>query len=172
MIKKIKIIIVITLMLIATNMIYVLLHELGHCLVAFLCGASITDFSIINRSMSFTGGEFNDITFALLQISGIIFPTIIGFCLLYIKSGNLIYHLFAASICFHTVVNKGALQAWIVVPLLSMYGTASADDDVMKFIEVTGINPLLVTVITTILTVGFIGILLKRSVIFFKPYLF
>ena len=55
MIKKIKIIIVITLMLIATNMIYILLHELGHCLVAFLCGASITDFSIINRSMSFTG---------------------------------------------------------------------------------------------------------------------
>ena len=62
--NKVNLIIMLQLQFIFSYFAYVILHEIGHCIVAILCGASITDFSIINRSMSFTGGQFDYIQLA------------------------------------------------------------------------------------------------------------
>lgn len=38
--------------------LYIFLHEGGHALVAVLCGAKITSFSIVGAHTSWTGGSF------------------------------------------------------------------------------------------------------------------
>ena len=37
---------------------YIVLHEAGHCIVAILCGATITEFSILSAHMNYSGGNF------------------------------------------------------------------------------------------------------------------
>ena len=37
---------------------YILLHEGGHALVAVLCGARITEFSVLGAYMGYEGGVF------------------------------------------------------------------------------------------------------------------
>ena len=42
--------------------IYIVLHEGGHALVAVLCGARITKFSILGAYMNYEGGIFTSFT--------------------------------------------------------------------------------------------------------------
>lgn len=49
---------------------YVLLHEGGHALVALLCGARVTEFSLLGAHMSYEGGAFTPLTLSLLLSPG------------------------------------------------------------------------------------------------------
>lgn len=162
--SKIKLICLIVITLISTSIMYIGTHELGHCLIAVLSGATITDISIINGSMSYIGGHFNNITLALLHIAGVTFPVIVCLFLLYAKrEASFIYNLFVVVFCFNSIMSVGALQAWVIVPLLSIYSTASASDDVINFINVLGIHPMLISVIAIVFIIEFIVIILKRK---------
>ena len=43
-------------------LLYIILHETGHCIVAVSCGATVTDFSIFSAHMSYRGGNFTDLS--------------------------------------------------------------------------------------------------------------
>ena len=160
--SKVKLICLLAIILIITSIMYTGLHELGHCLIAVLCGATITDVDLFNRSMSYMGGHFNNITSALLHIAGATFPVIICLVLLYAKrKASFIYNLFVVVFCLNTIISVGALQAWVIVPLLSVYSTASASDDVIKFINVLDIHPMFVSAIAIVFVIGFIVVILK-----------
>ena len=50
--------------------LYVVLHEGGHALVAVMCGARITKFSILGAYMNYEGGQFSAAVFSLFPCSG------------------------------------------------------------------------------------------------------
>lgn len=58
--------------IICTIPIYLILHEGGHALIAILCGARITEFSILGAYMLYEGGIFPSITLSLFHAAGMI----------------------------------------------------------------------------------------------------
>ena len=45
--------------------VYIILHEGGHALVAVLCGARITKFSVLGAYTTYEGGTFTAVTLSL-----------------------------------------------------------------------------------------------------------
>jgi len=122
--------------------LYIFLHEGGHSLVAILCGAKITHFSILNAHINSQGGIYNTFTSSLLNIAGVLFPLFWSFlCLIFYckNKENDFYRIFTFFICLMPV---GSVFAWVLVPVLYMLGNAPANDDVTKFINNSGIHPL------------------------------
>ena len=52
--------------------LYVVLHKGGHALVAVLCGARVTSFSVAAASMSYQGGRFTALTLSLFHAAGVL----------------------------------------------------------------------------------------------------
>ena len=134
--------------------VYIFLHELGHTLVALACGANITHFSIFTASMSAEGGTYTPFTSSLLHAGGMLFPYIIFLVLLFTfqkkKEGTLYTCTYSvmAMLCIYP------LLAWVVVPLISMATSLTANDDVVKFLYASGLPPLLVTLLALLLLIA------------------
>lgn len=124
--------------------IYIVLHELGHTLVAAACGAKVTNFNIITAHMSYTGGNFSQVTYSLLNAAGMLLPVIV--CLIFIllynrDKKNLLYHYVYM---LYTLMTASSVLAWIIVPLLYMFAIPPAGDDVTNFLIVSRWDPLIV----------------------------
>lgn len=123
---------------------YIVFHEAGHCLIAALCGANITEFSISGAHMSYIGGEFNAVTASVFNAAGMLLPVAISFIFMifYRKNfDNVFYRIFSFTF---SLIPLFSLIAWIFVPILSLSGKAPKDDDVTKFIISSGLNPWIV----------------------------
>ena len=130
---------------------YIILHEAGHCLVAVFCGAKITQFSILGAHMSYVGGEFNTITYALLHAAGTLLPVVVSFVFMaFYRKGykNVFYRIFST---MFSLLPFFSLIAWILVPILYLLGEAPENDDVTKFINALGLNPWIVSVAAIVL---------------------
>lgn len=144
---------------------YIVLHETGHCLVAIFCGAKITQFSILGAHMSYVGGVFNNNTYALLHVAGLLLPVVISivYMLFYRKSyENIFYRIFSA---MFSILPFFSVIAWILVPILYMLGKAPENDDVTKFINVSGLNPIFICIAAVLLFVSGIYLAWKRKII-------
>jgi len=40
------------------QVVYIVLHEFGHCIVVWACGGKVTNFSIMTAHMSYDGENF------------------------------------------------------------------------------------------------------------------
>ena len=60
-------------------LLYIVLHEAGHCIVAILCGATITEFSILSAHMNYSGGNFTALSALFLSANGILFPLFLSY---------------------------------------------------------------------------------------------
>lgn len=121
--------------------LYILCHETGHTVIAFFCGAGTIHISITGAYMNSSGGSYNMVTLAMLNMAGMLVPAVISiiYMLLYKQEKNsLFYRLF--SFLFTAAFSMPA-AAWILVPVLYMTGKAPIGDDVTKFLDVTGMNP-------------------------------
>lgn len=130
--------------------LYIILHEGGHALVALICGAKITSFSILSAHVSSAGGVFTPFTSSLHYSAGLLLPVLISvlYMLLYKKErAGIFYHLF--SFLFMALPTFSIL-AWVLVPVLYMNGRAPAGDDATQFLDASGLSPLLV-ILTAIL---------------------
>jgi hypothetical protein len=139
---------------IAAVLLYIILHEGGHTLVAVLCGAKITKFSITGAYMSYDGGLFNTFTLSLLNAAGMLLPIALAclYILFYRKDAQgLFYRVFSMILC---AVSFFSVFAWVIVPVLYLVGAAPQKDDVTKFIENSGLPPLFV-VLLAVLLLGF-----------------
>lgn len=56
--------------------VYIILHEGGHALVAVLCGARITKFSVLGAYTTYEGGTFTAVTLSLTNIAGMLLPVL------------------------------------------------------------------------------------------------
>lgn len=144
---------------------YIVFHEAGHSLVAVICGAEITEFSIISAHMSYVGGSFTNYTYALLHAAGMLMPVVNSFIyMLFYRCNyeNIFYRIFSAlfaTVPFFSVV------AWMLVPVLYIMGKAPENDDVTKFINVSGINPLIICIAAFVLFAGGIFLAWKKKII-------
>ena len=124
--------------------IYIFLHEAGHALVSIFCGAKVTGFSIVGAFSTSVGGNYTDIDPFLLYSR--LLPLLVSICFLFFykkDSGRKLYRLF---VFYITIISAGSLLAWIFVPILYILGNASPSDDISQLLEISKIQPLLVTV--------------------------
>lgn len=144
--KKLKLILSLSLGGLLMIPLYIILHEAGHCLVALMCGAEITAFSVWGAYMSYAGGTFNAANLALLNAAGMLFPVSIS--LLYMvsyqsDSTGTPYRLLSFLVA---VIPLSSILAWISIPILYLFDKAPLHDDVTRFIINSGLHPLLVVV--------------------------
>lgn len=136
--------------------LYIILHEGGHSLLAILCGARITKFSIVSAYISYDGGKFNTFTLSLLNLAGMLLPLILSFFyLLFYRKDNksVVYRVLSF---FFGLIPSFSLIAWIVIPITYLYGKAPLYDDVTKFLNTSGVYPLWVTFASIILLLAMI----------------
>ena len=142
--QKVKKIIFLFISLIFSVPAYVILHEAGHSLVAILCGAKITKFSILEAYMNYDGGVFTKTSLSLFNIAGMLLPVLlsIAYMMFYRSTSvNQFYRIFSF---IALVMPIGAIGSWIFVPILYLFDMAPAGDDVSKFIVSSGIAPWIV----------------------------
>lgn len=125
---------------------YIILHEGGHALIAILCGAQITEFSILGAYMRYEGGTFTSVTLPLFHIAGMLLPVLISviYMLAYRdKVKHILYNIFSF---MFLLVPAGTILAWIIVPVLYLFGQAPPNDDATKFIDSSGLSPWAVSI--------------------------
>lgn len=149
---------------------YIVLHEAGHCLVAILCGAEITEFSILGAHMNYVGGKFSTITYALFHAAGMLLPVVISivYMAFYRKSyENVFYRIFSA---LFTMLPFLSVIAWILVPIACLLGETPENDDAAKFINVLGINPWIVCAAAILFVMSGILLAWNKKIILYYWY--
>ena len=135
---------------ISSTLIYIVLHEGGHSLVAVICGANITTFSILGAHMSYDGGIFNSFTLALLDVAGMLFPVLVSIIYMIFYQGGLTSILYRIFSFLFVLIPISSILAWVFVPIFYLFGKEPINDDVTRFLNNTGINPVVIVVAATI----------------------
>lgn len=124
---------------------YVLLHEGGHALTAYLSGVRITYFSInlFNARMAYSG-SLTAFQKSIFHIAGFGLPYFIWLLLISfvpVNSGKRVIEYLKV---YSAVVMASAIP-WITIPVLYLTGSAPAGDDTTKFLKTSSLNGLLVS---------------------------
>lgn len=145
--------------------LYIGLHEGGHVLIAVLCGAKITTFSVLGAHMSYTGGVFTSAALSLFYLAGMLLPVLVSivYTLTYQrKTASVFYPIFSF---FFLLIPTGSILAWMIVPVLCLVNQAPPNDDVTKFIASSGCPPWAVSLGAVILFAGCCLTAWRKSVI-------
>ncbi|MGN0352574.1 MAG: site-2 protease family protein [Roseburia sp.] len=146
--------------------VYIVLHEGGHSFIAILCGAKITNFSILGAYMSATGGEFTQFSSSLMKVAGMAFPLVISVIYMLFgfkkKKQGEFYRTFSM---LFSLVPVMSLLAWVFVPIAYMRGDTTNNDDVIQFIAISGIHPVCVMIVSAILFLLLCFIAWKKGMI-------
>lgn len=147
--------------------LYIVLHEAGHCIVAASCGARITEFNISQAYVNYEGGEFSDAKKMMLHAGGVMFPLILSYInmLIYPRSTeSQRYRVFSFGF---SAVSLSCLAAWIVIPFIYMFGDPPQNEDVTKFLNVSSkyTSPIAVTAGAALLITLGIGLMAKKGII-------
>lgn len=131
--------------------LYITLHEGGHALIAYLCGAKIIEFNIMEGYVIAEGGRFNEISCALFYAAGMLTPVaLLTICLIFYQrdTDKDFYRIFFAIFTGMILFSVGV---WVVVPIQYMMGMGNPNDDVIKFIETLKVHPLIITLVAILL---------------------
>jgi len=144
---------------------YTFLHEIGHGIIGVISGGSIKELDVgINAHIKIVGAKYNNITLPLGNAFGAILPYILTVIIIifYNKSiKNEVYH--CINFLFMVMVSSSMI-AWVVIPIVWVYGIAPTGDDVTKFMNNSNLNPWFVslTALLLILFMLFIGLRVKK----------
>lgn len=145
MARKIRFAFVIFAMALVSLIIYVLLHESGHALVALFCGASNVKISVFSAHTWWTGRSFTGITQALCDVAGVALPVCVWWIVMMFykqERKSAIYHV-AYGIFFITAT--ASLLAWVLIPAYSIFAPfPDQSDDAVNFLNGSGISPVIV----------------------------
>ena len=149
--------------------LYLLLHEGGHVLVAKWCGARIVEFNLFEAYVIAEGGSFNKVSLAMFDAAGMLMPVSVFTLYLISYKGDkkqAFYRIFSA---FFTGMNLFSIGVWVVIPIKYMMGTANVNDDVTKFIEVSKIHPIKISLIASVV-LGIYSLIIWRKKVFQNGY--
>jgi len=167
--KTLKKVIAIVIISFVIVFIYTFFHEAGHALAAILSGGRITSFDVNfltgNPHIRYSGVTRIGAQ-AFIAIAGPLFP----FVLWLVSLGWMrrVRHNITTRMVFLMVSIQAlaTLLANAVLPLLHMQGVALGGEDVVKFLTLAGIHPLIVSVLffTLLLSSGWLVFSLLRPI--------
>lgn len=163
--RKVKLLIALLGSLLIAVPLYLFLHEGGHALVALLCSAQITGFSILGAHTSWVDGSSSPATATLVNAAGMLLPALVAlvYALFYrSERTGIFYRVFS---CIFIVVSGGSILAWVLVPALCLAGHVPANDDVAKFLQVSGWSPPLVMALALMLFSIVLGVVWRRRIL-------
>lgn len=128
---------------------YTFLHEAGHALVGLAFGQTLTEFNLNFWDLSAHVSMQGDLTAAqraLQSVAGVGLPLVVWalFIGLAPRRANLSLEMLKL-VSAMAVVNT--LLAWIIIPLLDLFGRAPVGDDVTHFLRASQMPPLLLTAV-------------------------
>lgn len=158
-----KILVVVLVTLFAT-FAYTFLHEGGHALVVLLSGGSLTRFSANFWQLSAhieTNATLTPAQTLANNLAGVSLPLLVwaGFLLLMPRRTNFVL---AALKGISSILILSTLWAWIILPLVALFGQAPAGDDVTSFLVNSGLPPLWVTLAALALLMGGMAFAINR----------
>lgn len=145
-------------------MLYTLLHEGGHALVAVLYGGKINRLVLgFNAHVTYTGANFTRTGEALMNSAGALLPTVCMGIALAVYDRNVKHFVYHYLFALFSLAVTGSFAAWVAIPLISLFSAPPAGDDVTKFLEVSGMDPLLVSGIALLLIIAFVYVAYKKG---------
>lgn len=167
--RKLKLLGLVILLGISTLILYIVLHELGHCIVAVACGAKITEFSILTAHMTYIDGNFTNLETMWFNANGVLFPLIISYVYMIFyqkKRTNSLYRIFSY---FAAILPLFSLLAWVFIPILILNDNTaiSMGDDCANFLDIfsTKYNPVLVIISAIVLISLSLILMIKKNII-------
>ena len=141
----------------------ILMHELGHGIVALASGARITRFSLIRGFVSTSGGHKGYLIRQLFYAAGFLLPSLSAavYALLFRRGESPMYRIFSA---LYETVCAAALLDWIVTPFLWLLRQAPPGDDCTMFLDFYPHHPLTVSAAVTALAVLLIYLAVRRGI--------
>ena len=153
--------------LIIVLILYIFLHEMGHCIVAMACGATITEFSILTAHMSSVGGTYTDISDMWLHVNGALFPMVVSYAYMLFYNREKESSVYRVCSFFMTLMPTFSLLAWVIVPIVYLGGNAPVGDDVTKFLDTFSVkyHPIYVTLAAAVLVLLSLTIMIRKRII-------
>lgn len=135
--------------LFGTSVLYAILHELGHCIAVWICGGTVTGFypfgtrDHVIPHMTYEGIT-NSFSQGLVHIFGSAVPLAAAAAVLLFWKGSKKHSLL--NICVGIISGIFLLPtlAWIVEPVGRLLNRFDYGSDVFKFMDATGLHPIVV----------------------------
>ncbi|MHC5374708.1 hypothetical protein ACYSNU_13000 [Enterococcus sp. LJL120] len=146
---------------------YTILHEGGHALVMLAYGGTIDSFWIIGPSahVSAYGASYTFIGEVLLQAAGMLLPSLVVLVALLLYRPKVAfagYHLCYFVVAITPLYN---LLVWVALPIASLLTVSAPEEDVTKFLILSGWPPLAVSLAAFVLMVGFAMLIHHKGVL-------
>ena len=134
--------------------LYAFLHESGHAFTGLLFGQSLTEFNVsfwnFSAHVEMTGGELTLLQLAIRSVAGVGLPLLIWVLFISLVPKRAGFTLEVLKLISSLAV-LNTLLAWIVIPVLDIFGKAPPSDDVTHFLRYSQIHPLLLTFMAIII---------------------
>ena len=145
--------------------LYAFLHEAGHAFTGLLFGQTLTEFNVrfwdFSAHVEMTGGESTPSQLAIQSVAGVSLPLLIWLLFINLVPRRASFTLEVLKLISSMAV-LNTLLAWIVIPILDIFGKAPPSDDVTHFLRFSQIHPLLLAFIAIILYIRGWSLFLAR----------
>jgi hypothetical protein len=145
--STLKMILVILFVALFVFFIYTFLHETGHALTGWFFGQSLTEFDAsfwdLSAHVGLTGGNLTQMQLAIRSAAGVLLPLLLWaiFISLVPRKGSFTLETLKL---LSSMIVVNTLLAWIVLPVLFLFGKAPSND-VTSFLNYSQMPPLLLS---------------------------
>jgi hypothetical protein len=137
--------------------IYTFLHEAGHAILGFAFGQSLTEFDVsfwdVSAHVDMIGGELTHSQLAVQAIAGVTLPLLVWAVFMGLIPRKTNFSLKALKLVSSLAV-LNTLLAWILIPVLSIFGNVPPSDDVTHVLHFSHMPPWLLAFAALVLYIG------------------
>ena len=163
--KTIFSIICFSLFILLYSFLETLFHEIGHALVVLLYGGTISKFVLYpNPYVSASYVDFTIFGTVLMHIAGILLPMVIGIIAVSLYNPKIKFMGYHICYMSGSVFLAFTLLQWAMIPFISLFTMAPPQNDMTKFMKVTGFPPLFMFLSMLLLIVVFLFLSYKKGI--------
>jgi hypothetical protein len=137
--------------------LYTFLHEAGHALAGLLFGQTLTEFDVsfwdFSAHVGMAGGGLAPSQLAVQAIAGVSLPLLVWAIFIRVTPRKASFALEVLKLISSMAV-LNTLLAWIVIPVLYVFGNAPPSDDVTHFLRYSQMFPMLLIFVAFVVYIG------------------